>query len=80
MYEYMCMSLFVDSVTPSVFGPIRPEWTGPKQSSPVQSRSRKIGDWSDPGPKITRTGLDWTWTDPVRTGPLLDWWNHWEGP
>jgi len=63
-------------VTAGVFGPIRPESTGPKQSRPVQSRSRKIGDWSEPGPKISRTGLDWTWMDPVRTGPLLDWWNH----
>ncbi|KAF8533136.1 hypothetical protein BDD12DRAFT_810423 [Trichophaea hybrida] len=64
------------SITPSVFGPIRPEWTGPKQSRPVQSRSQKIGDWSDPGPKISWTGPGLDWTVPVRTGPLLDWWNH----
>jgi len=64
------------SVTPSVFGLIVPDSTGPKQSRPVQSRSRKIGDWSDPGPNISWTGPGLDCTVPVRTDPLLDWWNH----
>jgi len=77
VYVYETTCWLSVSVTPSVFGPIRPEWTGQKQSRPVQSRSRKIGDWSDPGPNISWTGPGLDWTVPVRTGPLLDWWNHW---
>jgi len=56
VYVYDSICWLSVSVTPSVYGLIRPEWTGPKQSRPVESRSRKIKDWSDPGPKITRTG------------------------
>jgi len=80
VYVYESICWLSVSVTLSVFGPIRPEWTGPKQSRPVQSRSRKIGDWSDPGPKISWTGPGLDWTVPVRTGLLLDWWNHCSSP
>jgi len=78
VYESVCWPSI--SVTPSIFGPIRPNWTGPKRFRPVQSRSRKIGDRSEPGLKISRNGLHWTWTDLVRTGQLLDWWNHFKRP
>ena len=39
--------------------PCTQHWTDPHQSSPVQFWSNRIGDWSEPGPKFPRTGLDW---------------------
>jgi len=63
------------SVTPNVFGPIRPIWTGPKQSRPAQSGSGTTGDSSDPHPKISWTGPGLDWPVPVRTEQLLNWWN-----
>jgi len=69
IYESICWLSM--KVTPGIFEPIRPEWTGPKQSMLVQSMSRKIGDWSEPGQKFL--GLDWTGLARTRSGLLNCW-------
>ena len=78
VYVYECICWLSVSVAPSVLGPIRPKWTGPKRSRPFPTRPRKFGDRFDPSTKfsLTRPRLDWT--VPVWTGPLLDWWDHWD--